>query len=87
MRPIILATALTVLAPIALAQTFQPGGAANPGPTGGANYYATGPATPSRSASPTQKIAEHQTSPKHVRRCRAGRYGLIQRTVSDLGAQ
>ena len=69
MRPIILATALMVLAPIALAQTFPPGGAANPGPTGGANYYATGPATPSRSAMNSQPDPENCGTPDEPKTC------------------
>ena len=54
MRPTILAIALVALAPAALAQTYPPGGAANPGPTAGTGYYPSEPSTPSRSAMNSQ---------------------------------
>ena len=72
-----------------LAQTSPTGNTAGTGPTGGTSYYPSGPATPSRSAmnsQPEPENSELQTNPKHARRCRAGRYGLIQRTVSDIAA-
>ena len=50
MRPYILAITLLALAPAAFAQTYPPGGAANPGPTAGTGYYPSEPTTPSRSA-------------------------------------
>jgi hypothetical protein len=57
MRPIILATALAALAPVAVAQTYPPASTAPPGPTGGTSYY------PSRPAAPPQRAMSGQPDP------------------------
>ena len=69
MRPIILATALMALAPAALAQSYPPGHTAGPGPTDGSNHYATGPATPSRSAMNSQPDPENCGTPDEPKAC------------------
>lgn len=69
MRSIILATALVALAPVTLARSYPPGATASPGPTGGASYYATGPATPSRSAMNSQPDPENCGTPDEPKAC------------------
>ena len=69
MRPTILAIALVALAPAALAQTYPPGGAANPGPTAGTGYYPSEPSTPSRSAMNSQPDPQNCGTPDEPKAC------------------
>jgi len=69
MRPIILATVLMALAPVTFAQSYPPGGAANPGPTAGAGYYPSDTATPSRSAMNSQPDPENCGTPDEPKAC------------------
>ena len=68
MRPLILATALVALAPVTLAQTYSPAGAANPGATAG-GVHPTGPATPSRKAMNSQPDPENCGTPDEPKAC------------------
>ena len=61
MRSIILATAFMALAPVALAQTYPPGGTAGPGPAAGTSYY------PSRAATPSPTATSGQPDPGNSR--------------------
>ena len=69
MRPLILATALVALAPVTLALTSPPAGAANPGATAGGDSYPTGPATPSRNAMNSQPDPENCGTPDEPKAC------------------
>jgi hypothetical protein len=68
-RPIILATTLVALAPVTFAQTFAPVATATPGQAGGTNYYASGPATPSRTAMSGQPDPQNCGTPDEPKAC------------------
>jgi hypothetical protein len=69
MRSIALAAALVALAPVTFAQTSPPGATATPGPAGGTNYYASGPAMPSRTAMSGQPDPENCGTPDEPKAC------------------
>jgi hypothetical protein len=69
MRPIILATALVALAPVAVAQTYPPASTAPPGPSGGTSYYPSRPATPSQQAMSGQPDPDNCGTPDEPKAC------------------
>jgi hypothetical protein len=69
MRSIILAAALVALAPVTFAQTSPPVATATPGQAGGTNYYASGPATPSRTSMSGQPDPQNCGTPDEPKAC------------------